>query len=324
MPSLPAPAAPASPLCGILAALPTPFDGAGALAPAAVAPLLDLAALNGCHGVLMAGSTGEGPSLSPCERVALVAEAAAWRSRRPAGASPFTLLCGTGHPAWPEAARATGAALDAGADAAVVVPPYYFKGVSDDGLVDWFRRVIDGAGSVQPRILFYDIPRHTGVPLPNAVLRRLVDAYGPHGPVVGLKDSTGDRAATLERIALLPELAIFTGTDTHLSAVLAAGGAGAITALAGVRGDLLRRVWDGRAAPDRAAAAGGAAQVELDAGRALLDGWPAVAALKAALAHRIGGDAWRVRPPLCDLPANEGEAFREALARIGAVAQGVD
>ena len=160
--------------------------------------------------------------------------------------------------------------------------------------------------------------------LAGALANAELGAMYPHagGDYVYLREAFHPGAGFL--MGWLSFLAIFTGTDTHLSAVLAAGGAGAITALAGVRGDLLRRVWDGRAAPDRAAAAGGAAQVELDAGRALLDGWPAVAALKAALAHRIGGDAWRVRPPLCDLPANEGEAFREALARIGAVAQGVD
>jgi len=329
---------PPLPLRGILAALPTPFDAAGSLARAAVAPLLDLAAGSGCHGALLAGSTGEGPSLTLAERIALVAAAGAWRAARPLDAPPFLILCGTGHPAWPDAAHATAAAVAAGADAAVVVPPYYFKGVSDGGLIDWYRRVIDGAGdrlahnAASPRsggdgadapraptlrILLYDIPRHTGVPIPNAVLRALVDDYGPHGPIVGLKDSTADRTATVDRIRALPELAIFSGTDTDLSAVLAAGGAGAITALASVRGDLLRRVWD-RAATTADDAR--TAQAALDTARAVLDARPAVAALKADLALRLGGDTWHVRPPLVDLPAADGRAFSQALARIGAAA----
>ncbi|MBK6768389.1 MAG: dihydrodipicolinate synthase family protein [Ardenticatenales bacterium] len=332
-------ATPPLPLRGVLAALPTPFDAAGALAPAAVGPLLDLAAGSGCHGALLAGSTGEGPSLTLDERIALVAAAARWRAARPIDAPPFLILCGTGHPAWPDAAHATAAAVAAGADAAVVVPPYYFKGVDDGGLIDWYRRVVDGAGDrlaqgaaaprsgsdssdgiegpriPRPRILLYDIPRHTGVPIPNAVLRALVDGYGPHGPIVGLKDSTADRDATLHRIRALPELAIFTGTDSHLSEVLAAGGAGAITALASVRGDLLRRVW---ASAMTAADDPRTAQAALDAARDALDARPAVAALKAALALRLGGDTWHARPPLVDLPAADGRAFSQALAQIGA------
>ncbi|MEO8083517.1 MAG: dihydrodipicolinate synthase family protein [Ardenticatenales bacterium] len=327
-------------LAGVFAALPTPFDAAGALFPAAVAPLLDHAAALGCHGALLAGSTGEGPSLAHEERIALIAAAAAWRSGRPADASPFTLLCGSGVPAWPDAARATAAVVDAGADAAVVLPPYFFKGVGEDGLFDWFRRVIDGAGRLlgaergdeagagRPlRVLAYDISRHTGVPIPTAVLVRLRAEFGPDGPFVGLKDSTGDAALTRERVAALPGAAVFTGTDTHLRAVLDAGGAGSITALASVRGDLARRVWDAHAAyggrSERAERSGGvaagaddvaAAQADLDAARAALDRWPAVQAIKAALAVRLGGEGWWVRAPLGEIGEGEREGAARALA----------
>lgn len=343
---------------GVLAAVPTPFDRQGTLAAAALGPLLDDVAARGGHGVLLAGTTGEGPSLGYDERLALVRAAVAWRAARPAGAAPFAILCGSGQPAWPEAARATAGVLAAGADAAVVLPPYYFKGVSPTGLGDWFRRVVDGAadrlarpaaddagdGPPPPtprlRVLAYDIPRFTGVPLPTAVLRRLVDHYGPAGPVVGLKDSAGDLALTRERIAALPELAVLTGTDTHLAAALAAGGAGAITAVAALRVDLLRQVWD-RAAPAAGRGDGGAApaadradgaaarsdvaiarsdvaaaQADLDAARAALDRWPAVPAVKAVLAARLGGDAWHVRPPLGDLTPAEAAAFAQAWTAV--------
>jgi len=343
---------------GVLAAVPTPFDRRGALAAAALGPLLDDVAARGGHGVLLAGSTGEGPSLGLDERLALVRAAAAWRAARPAGAPPFALLGGSGHPAWPEAAQATAGVVAAGADAAVVLPPYYFKGVSEAGLFDWFRRVLDGAAellsggaadaaavagaadagprpSPMPplRVLVYDIPRYTGVPVPTAVLRRLVDDAGPAGPLVGLKDSGGDLALTRERIAALPELAVLTGTDTHLAPALAVGGAGAITAMASLRIDLLRRVWD-RAVPEADGGDGGAApaadradeataradlaaaQADLDAARAVLDRWPVVPEIKSAVAARWGGDAWHVRPPLGDLSPAEAAAFARAWAGV--------
>lgn len=348
---------------GVLAAVPTPFDAEGRVALASVAPLLDDVAARGGHGVLLAGSTGEGSSLALDERLALVRAAAAWRASRPPGAAPFALLCGSGHPAWPEAARATADVVAAGADAAVVLPPYYFQGVTDGGLEGWFRRVIDDAaarlagggfevrdgavaadradGRPALRCLLYDIPRLTGVPVPTAVLRRLADHFGPAGPLVGLKDSGGDAAETRRRVADLPDLAVLTGTDGHLADHLAGGGAGAITALAALRIDLLRRVWDRsaavgveegtagrRAAYARAAAVAAAptadsawtalaaAQADLDRARAVLDRWPTAAAVKAALAARLGGDGWHVRPPLTALTPGDAAAFVQAMAAI--------
>jgi 4-hydroxy-tetrahydrodipicolinate synthase len=260
---------------GIFAAAPTPIDDRLAVDVAGVPLLLDHLAAVGCHGALLGGTTGEGPCLSTAERKAVMEAAAAWRTAHP----DFLLLAGTGAAALPEAIELTGHAIGLGFDGQVILPGFYFKAVSDAGIADWFLRIADACAGA--RILLYHIPAVAGVGVEVPVVERLLRARP--GPVGGIKDSSGDLANT-RALCALEGLAVFTGTDGHLPACLAAGGAGAIT---------LRAVYD--RAPD-------ADQAALETARREFAAFPSVAAVKAILHSHAGLPLWRVRPPLEDLP----------------------
>jgi 4-hydroxy-tetrahydrodipicolinate synthase len=268
--------------------------------------LLDHVAGLGCHGVLLAGSTGEGPSLSAAERASLVAAAVAWREDR--AREGFHLLAGSGAAALPTAIEATRACLAAGADAVVVQPPFYFRGASADGLLAWFVALVEAAVPPGARLLLYDIPRLTGVPLPFEVVEALFARFPRR--VVGIKDSRGDQAYAARLCRALPQGSVFTGSDPRLAAMLSLGAAGSITALAPLHGDCARAVWDvWRRGGDPSAA-----QSVLAAVRAELDQAPTVAAVKAVLAAR-GLAIGPPRPPLTAMDDGAGTALSEALVR---------
>jgi 4-hydroxy-tetrahydrodipicolinate synthase len=284
-------------LHGIFAAAPTPINTALAVDVAGVAPLLEHLRRVGCHGALVLGTTGEGPCLSVAERKAVMDAASEWRKSH----AEFRLLAGTGAAALPDAVELTRHAVDSGFDGQLVLPGFYFKGVSDRGIVDWFLRLADGAPGAN--ILLYHIPAVSGVGIPVPVAAELVQRLP--GVVTGIKDSSGDLDNTLALCAI-DSLAVFTGTDTHLAACLAAGGAGAITALANVLGEDLRAVYDGAPTADTAF---------LLAARAAFEAYASVPAVKGLLARSFGLPRWRVRPPLMDLREDEVRALAEAVFR---------
>jgi 4-hydroxy-tetrahydrodipicolinate synthase len=296
-------------LAGIVAAMPTPLTADRMVAFDALPVLLDDLVAQGCHGALVLGSTGEGPSFGLDERRAVLSAVADWRaaSRR----SDFRLLGGTGCANVPETITLSRHALAQGYDALLVVPPFYFKGVGAVGVARAYAAVLEGLPE-EARVLLYHIPGVTGVTVGVEVLTALRSAFGPM--VAGLKDSGGDLAATLGLIRAFPELAVFTGTDSHLLPTLGAGGAGAITALASVCGATLRAAYEAHQAGQDVAGAGR----RLEALRDAAERYPLVAGIKALAAVRRGLPLWPVRPPLVELRPAE----REALA--GAVAAALD
>lgn len=289
------------PLAGVLAAAVTPLRPDLTPDLDAWPVLLDHLVRLGCHGAVVLGTTGEGPSFSVDERSAILQAAADWRAR--SGRADFLLVAGTGCANLPETIALTRMAFEAGADATLLLPAFYFKAVSADGVTDYLRHVFDAAVPRDGRVLLYHIPGVSGVPIAFETLAALRDEFP--GCCAGIKDSGGDLAHTLALCATFPDLAIFTGTDRDLAAVLPAGASGAISALANVRGDLDRAVFDRVQAGEST----GAANASLQAARAVLDRYPPVPALKALLADLHGLPGWPVRPPLVDLPPQERQAL---------------
>jgi 4-hydroxy-tetrahydrodipicolinate synthase len=294
------------PLAGVLAAAVTPLRPDLTPDLDAWPLLLDHLACLGCHGAVVLGTTGEGPSFSTAERAAIVRAAAAWRSdRRPA---EFRLVAGTGCANLPETVALTQAAFAAGIDAVLLLPAFYFKAVTAAGVTAYLARVFESAVPPGGRVLLYHIPGVSGVPIAFETVAALREAFP--GRCAGIKDSGGDPAHTLALCHDFPELAIFTGTDGDLAGALAAGAAGSITALANLCGDLARTVYDGHQAgrPDATADA------RLRAARSVLDRYPAVPAVKALLAERHGLPLWPVRPPLPDLALDVRLALADEFA----------
>lgn len=297
-------------LAGIYTAAVTPLRMDDTIALDDLAPLLSFLARRGCHGALLFGTTGEGPSFAANERQEALRAALAVRQEHPG----FRLLAGTGTPSLEETIGLTRTAFDLGLDGVIVLPPYYFRQVSDDGLFEWFSAVLRRAVPVGGALLGYHIPPVTGVPLSFELLARLQDAFPDR--FAGLKDSSADpdhARALGSRFG--DELLVLNGNDRLLSLALDHGASGGITNLSSLQSPDLRQVWDahlaGRAAP--------AAQARLDAGRQIVDRYPpAPPFLKALLPRLHGLPYWTVRAPLQSLPQDTVErAVAEYCAAVG-------
>jgi 4-hydroxy-tetrahydrodipicolinate synthase len=277
-------------LQGVYVAALTPLNDDYSIALDEVAPFLAFHARRGAHGALLMGTTGEGPSFSPDERLALLQRALEVREVYP----EFHLLLGTGTPSLDETISLTRKAFDAGADGVVILPPYYYRKVSDEGLFAWFSQVIRRAVPEDGAVLGYHIPVITGVALSLDLLARLKDAFPRQ--FVGIKDSSADaeHARQLgERFG--KQLMVFSGTDTLFSLALEHSASGCITALANLRSPDLRCVWDAHQQGMRDEAA----QERLNAARAVMNRYPPNPPLyKALLARLYGFRRWAVRPPL--------------------------
>jgi 4-hydroxy-tetrahydrodipicolinate synthase len=255
----------------------------------------------GAGGLAVFGTTSEANSLSLGERRRLLGALIEDRF------DPKHLMPGTGASAIPDAVELTRAAVEAGAGGVLVLPPFYYKNVSEDGVFAYYAEVIERVGDARLRVYLYHIPQLSGVPITPALVARLVDRYGP--TIAGLKDSSGNWENTATLLKQFPTLSIFPGSERFLLQGLAAGGAGCITATANYDAALICRVID---TPD------GVERERLNrrmvAVRTAFEQHPAIPALKYALAQRTGNPAWTtVRPPLRPLPDVAGQALLAAL-----------
>jgi 4-hydroxy-tetrahydrodipicolinate synthase len=300
-------------LQGIVAAAVTPLTGDGVPDLAALPALIDFLAQRGCHGVLLLGTTGEGPSFTKRERLDVVGEAL----RHRAVAWPaLKILAGTGCADLPDTIELTRSAFELGVDAVVTLPAFYYKGVGATGIAEYFARVVRAAVPAHGRLLVYHIPQVSGVGIPNESIAILRGSFPDQ--VWGMKDSQDDLPHTLEVTRQFPGFHVFAGSDSILTEALAAGGAGSITALANVTSPLNRAVWDAAAAQSGGTAP--EAQAALVRARQAIKGLNGPAAMKAVLADLFGFPDWPVRPPLEPLTPEQRTGLREAMAELMAVA----
>jgi 4-hydroxy-tetrahydrodipicolinate synthase len=261
----------------------------------------------GCAGLAVFGTTSEANSLSADERESLL------ERLLEGGLDPARLLAGTGCCALTDTVRLTRHAVRAGCAGVLVLPPFYYKGVSEDGLFRSFAEVIERVGDPRLRVYLYHIPPVAQVPIAPRLVERLLGAYP--GIVAGIKDSSGDWSNTQ---ALLSAFAgsgfdVFVGSERFLLASMRAGGAGCITATGNVNPAAISRLHREWRAPGAEAL-----QAGLDALRGAVERWPVIAALKEMVARCRGDPAWRtVRPPLAPLSPGQAAALLEDLSRLG-------
>src|ERR687898_1643536 len=279
-------------LKGVLAALLTPMDEDLNPDRQAFAAHCDRLLAAGCHGLSVFGTTGEANSLSLDERLE------ALEALVESGVPAEKLLPGTGSCALTDTVRLSRAALEAGASGVLVLPPFYYKGVGDDGLFRFFAEVVERLGDDRLRLYLYHIPQMTGIGLGLPLISRLVDAYPD--VVVGTKDSSGDRNRIMTLCRELPDFSVLAGTETLLLETLRSGGEGCISATVNVTSRLARRVHDAHAAGRDAEAE--ALQRRLSQLRGSIEAYPVIPALKLIMAHLTGDEPCRsVRPPLSAL-----------------------
>lgn len=255
----------------------------------------------GVDGVVPCGTTGEGPSLSVAERKAVIDTVLAHRGH-------LKVIPGTGCANLPETIACTRYALDRGADAALVLPPFYFKGMSDEGLLAYFRAVCDALPS-GGRILLYHIPPVSQVPVPAAVVAGLLESHPD--ALLGVKDSGGDPEHTAMLCRRFPQLRVYVGGPPLTARGLADGAAGGIYALTNVFPRELRALLD--------AFASGAdveqAQARVTALSDAFKPYGNVPAVKAILPKLTGLPATAPRAPQMPLGPQQAEAL---LAQLGA------
>jgi len=291
------------PLAGVYAASVTPLHADFSPDHESLPELLKFLQQRGCHGVLLFGTTGEGPSFSPQERLALLQTALDQRPHLPG----LRILFGAGTPSLDETIFLCRSAFDMGVDGVVVLPPYYFRKVAEDGLFEWFSLVLQRAVPTDGAFLGYHIPPVTGVPLSLDLLSRLKDAF-PRS-FAGIKDSSGDAQHASQLGARFgADLLVFNGSDKLFSLALEAGAAGCITAMANLCSPTLRQLWQAYQAGQQEPTL----QEKLNTCRAVMDNYaPFPRFVKALLAARHGFPVWHVCPPLLPLSS---EPLAQALA----------
>jgi 4-hydroxy-tetrahydrodipicolinate synthase len=277
---------------GVLAAVLTPMDGDLAPDHASFCAHCHRLLAAGCHGLSIFGTTGEANSLSAGERLA------AFEALLEGGVPADALLPGTGSCALTDTVRLSRAALEAGTAGVLVLPPFYYKGVGDEGLFRFFAEIIERIGDDRLRLYLYHIPQMTGIDLGLPLISRLIDAYP--GAIAGTKDSSGDRERITSLCRAFPDFSVLAGTEALLLETLRNGGSGCISATTNVTSRLARQVYDAHIAgkDDEAQAL----QEYLSALRASIETYPMIPALKALMADFTGERAWRnLRPPLSEL-----------------------
>ncbi len=293
---------------GVYAAALTPLDENGQIHLEGVPQLLELLNARGCHGALLSGTTGEAPSFSFEARLSLVKAALSWRAARP----KFNLMVGTGTPCLEDTIRLTKAVFDLGIDGVVVLPPYYFRKVTDDGLFTWYSQVMQRAVPDGAAFFGYHIPGVTGIPLSLDLLARLKDAFPDK--FIGIKDSSASAQQAQDLGARFGrDLVVFNGTDPLFTLALEHKAAGCITALANLRAADLRKVWDAYklGIPDQVA------QKRLADVRAITDRYsPAAPLLKYLVSQAFHLPRWSVQPPLSSLSS---ELEQAVLAELDAL-----
>jgi 4-hydroxy-tetrahydrodipicolinate synthase len=265
-------------------------------------------------GLAVFGTNSEANSLSVSERRSLL------DSLLEAGVPPQRMMPGTGCCSLVDSVELTRHATSAGVGGVLMLPPFYYKGVADEGLFRNFAEIIERTGDDRLRIYLYHIPPVSQVPISLKLIERLLKAYP--AIIAGVKDSSGDWNNTEAMLKQFqPEgFDVFAGSELFLLRTLRGGGAGCITATGNVNPSpmvALFKSWQGPEADTQ--------QAGLDAARAVFQKFPMIPAMKAAVAHYSREVSWKtVRPPLVELSSAEQQALLDSLATINFTMPGLD
>ena len=254
-------------------------------------------------GLAVFGTNSEANSLSVDEKIELLDRLVG------AGVDPARMMPGTGHCALPDSVRLTAHAVKQGCGGVLMLPPFYYKGVSDEGLFRSFAEIIERVGEARLRVYLYHIPPVAQVPITLGLVERLLKAYPAQ--IAGMKDSGGDWSNTRAFLdAFAPSgFDVFPGAETFLLQGMRHGGAGCISATANVNPAAIARLYDTWQAADA-----DAQQARLDVIRGIFAKFAMIPALKAAVAHYGGDPGWAtVRPPLVALTEEQSRALVEQL-----------
>lgn len=293
-----------SPQPAVLTASLTPLDQALNIVGNHLARHVQWLLRRGASGVVLMGTTGEANSFSTSERMT------ALEAVLGSGVDPGKLIVGTGCCALTDTVDLTRNALRAGVHRILVLPPFYYKQVSEDGLFAAYDHLLQSVGSDEIRIYLYHFPKMSAVPISVALVERLIHAFPDS--IAGLKDSSGDWAHISAMIRHFRELDVFAGSEQFLLDTLRAGGAGCISATANVSSQLAAELlhrWENPEAK--------ILQSRLYDIRRVVEQWPMIPALKALMQQLTQQRNWaNLRPPLNALAPREVSACIQAYQAV--------
>jgi len=265
-------------------------------------------------GLAVFGTNSEANSLAAGERMELLEKLVA------AGIPPERMMPGTGCCALTDSVRLTAHAVKLGCAGALMLPPFYYKGVSDEGLYRNYAEIVERVGDARLQIYLYHIPQVTQVPISLKLIERLLKAYPKN--IAGTKDSSGDwnnTKATLDAFAK-DGFDVFPGSETFLLAGMRSGGKGCISATANVNPAAIHDLYAKWQTADA-----DALQAGLDKIRGIFQKYPMIPAMKYAIAHWSGHADWgTVRPPLVEVSAEQSAALIADLKQAGFSMPGLD
>ncbi len=258
----------------------------------------------GCDGIVCLGTTGEANSFSLDERLALLDALGATEL-------PAKLVVGTGCCAVADTVRLSQKAIEIGAAGVLVLPPFYYKGVSDDGLFAAYAETIERIGDPALKLYIYHFPKMTAVDMGLELIGRLIAAYPD--TVVGLKNSSGDWGSISSMIEAFPGFDVFAGTEEFLLPTLRLGGPGCMSATVNLLAPQSAEVY-AKWRDDGAEAL----QEHLTTLRRTISRAAPIPSMKAMMARQTGTAAWtKVRPPLVAIDAAQTERLAAELAGLG-------
>lgn len=290
-------------LRGVFAAILTPLRADGRIDVGRLINHCRWVMQQGCHGVSLFGTTGEGNSLTVSERRDALTKIVA------AGVEAARMIPAVGCCASDDTIELITQSVRLGCKAVLVAPPFYYKDVGEEGIVSSYGDAISRIGDDRLRIYLYNIPQMTGVVITESIIARLLERYPE--TIRGLKDSSGDPDYARSVLKSFPGLELFTGNERRMAEILRHGGAGTIGGIANIWPASLRDLYDNWDKPEANGIADKIGRVT-----AAVDSFAGIAALKHVLGHYQNDRVWpRVRPPLESLTGEQG---RRLIAEIEA------
>jgi 4-hydroxy-tetrahydrodipicolinate synthase len=258
----------------------------------------------GNDGIALLGTTGEANSFSVEERMRIL------EAVLDGGIDPGVLLVGTGCCSLTDTIALTRHAYASGVRSMLVLPPFYYKPVSDEGLEAYFAKLLDEVGANDIHLYLYHFPRLTGVPFTNQLVEQLISRYPDN--IVGMKDSGGDWPHMEDVLKSFPGFRLYAGTEKFLLPVVQQGGVGCISATANLTSPECAIVYEAWKK-----GGGDEAQGRVTKLREALEMYPAIGTLKYLLAKRSGNPDWlHVRPPNMILSPEQGMVVEERLREL--------
>jgi len=250
---------------------------------------------HGADGALMLGTNGEGVSLSVQERKDVIDAAVMHRGR-------LAIFAGTGCASLPETVELSLYALERGVDAIMIVPPFFFKDVPPEGLLQYYAAVLDTLPD-ERQVILYNIPSASAVEIEEGLVDALLERYA--SKLLGIKDTSGDIERTRAYITRFPQLAVYNGNDPATALAAEAGAAGAISGTANVFPDRAGAAWR---AGETGKGGNSTPQRGLSKVCDFIARFPSHSAIKHLLHHVAGLPLTYVRPPLRNLTPQEAKA----------------